>query len=89
MVLEALEFARGQGGRGRDALGGEVGERGVIGLTVVHEDVALPADAEVLVRAQAGVWHGDEGDVGGVECLGGFAGGDACNVSICLSAIKG
>jgi hypothetical protein len=51
VVLEATPAARGKGGRGGDALGGEVGQRRVVGLPVVHEDLALPANAQVLLRA--------------------------------------
>jgi hypothetical protein len=37
---------------------------------VVHEDLALAADAEVLALALSGVGHGDEGDVRVIESLG-------------------
>jgi hypothetical protein len=36
---------------------------------VVHEDLALAADAEMLALALSGVGHGDEGDVGVIESL--------------------
>lgn len=63
VVLEAGPGARRQGLGGRDALRGEVGQGGVVGLAVVHEDGRLPADAEVLVGALGRVRVGDEGDV--------------------------
>lgn len=71
--LEALPGARRQRlGRG-DALRRKVGERGVIGLAVVHEDRALAANAEVLVGSLGGIELGDEGDVVGSQSIGGFA----------------
>ena len=60
MVLKALPGVGGEGGRSRDSLWGEVWQRGVVGLAVVHQDLALPSDADVLIRALRGVWHGDE-----------------------------
>jgi hypothetical protein len=65
MVLETLPAAGGEGFRGGDALGGEVGEGRVVGFPVVHEDLGLAADAEVVARGLGGVGHGDEGDVVG------------------------
>lgn len=51
VILEALPAAGGEGGGGGDTLRREVREGGVVGLAVVHEDLALAADAEVLVAA--------------------------------------
>lgn len=63
MVLEALPLVGGDVLGGGDAFGGEIGKSGVVGLVVVHEDLALAADAEVLALALGCVGHGDEGDV--------------------------
>lgn len=70
MVLEALPLVGGDVLGGGDTVGGEIGESGVVGLVVVHEDLALAADAEVLALALSGVGHGDEGDVRVIESLG-------------------
>ena len=72
VILEALPAASREGRRGGDALRGEVGERGIIGLAVVHQNLALPTDAEVLLGSLGGVGHGDEGYVRvgqGLRCL--------------------
>jgi hypothetical protein len=74
VVLEALPGAGGERHGGGHAVGGEVRERGIVGLAVVHQDRVLPADAEVLVGALGGVRHDDEGDVVGGEGGGGFPG---------------
>jgi len=73
VVLKAIPATRGKGGRGGDPLRGKVGQRRVVGLPVVHEDLALPADAQVLLGTLRRVGHGDEGDVGVGEGLGGFS----------------
>lgn len=66
MVLEAFPASCGEGLGGGDALRGEVGEGGVVGFAVVHEDGGLAAYAEVFVCSLGGVELGDEGDVVGV-----------------------
>ena len=73
VVLEAAPSVGGDGDGGRDALGREVWESGVVGFTVVHHDLGLSADTQVLVGALGGVGVRDESDVGVGECLGGFA----------------
>lgn len=65
VVLETLPATRGKGLGGGDALRGEIGQRGVVGFAVVHEDGRLAADAEVFVCSLGGVELGDEGDVAG------------------------
>lgn len=87
VVLEAFPGAGRKRGRRLDALGGEVGKGGVIGLAVEHEDGALAADAEVLAFALGGVGHGDEGDVGVGETRGGLA-GRGRNVNTVVPALK-
>ncbi len=72
VILEALPAASGEGGRRGDALRRKVGEGGIIGLAVVHQNLALPTDAEVLLGALGRVRHGDKGDVRvgqGLRCL--------------------
>lgn len=64
VVLEALPRPRGQRRRGRDALRRQVRQGRVVRLPVVHEDLALPADPEVLLVALRRVRHRDERDVG-------------------------
>jgi hypothetical protein len=64
VVLETLPGAGGEGFRGGDAVGGEVGQCRVVGFAVVHEDFGLSAYAEVLFCALGRVGHRDEGDVG-------------------------
>jgi hypothetical protein len=73
VVLEAAPGVGGDGDGGRDALGREVWKSGVVGLAVVHHDLGLSADTQVLVGALGGVGVGDESDVGVGECLRGFA----------------
>ena len=73
VVLEAAPSVGGDGDGGRDALGREVWESGVVGLAVVHHDLGLSADTQVLVGALSRVGVRDESDVGVGECLGGFA----------------
>jgi hypothetical protein len=73
VVLEAAPGVGGDGDGGGDALGREVWESGVVGFTVVHQDLGLSADAQVLVGALGGVGVSDECDVGVGECLCGFA----------------
>ena len=72
MVLKALKTAGGEGLRGRDTLRREVGKGGIVGLAVVHQNLTLAADAKMLVGAEGGIGHGDEGDVVGGKCIGGF-----------------
>ena len=74
VVLEAAPSVGGDGDGGRDALGREVWESGVVGFTVVHHDLGLSADTQVLVGALGGVGVSDESDVGVGERLCGFAG---------------
>lgn len=74
VVLETLPASRGEGFGGGDPLGGEVGQGGVVGFAVVHEDGGLAADAEVFVCSLGGVELGDEGHVVGGESGGGFSG---------------
>ena len=69
MVLEALPGVGGDALGGCDAVGGEIGEGGVVGLVVVHEDLALAANAKVLALSLSGVGHGDESDVRVIESL--------------------
>ena len=73
VVLEAAPGVGGDGDGGGDALGREVWESGVVGFTVVHHDLGLSADTQVLVGALGGVGVRDESDVGVGECLCGFA----------------
>lgn len=73
MVLEAAPGVGGDGDGGRDALRREVWESGVVGLAVVHHDLGLSADTQVLVGALSRVGVRDECDVGVGECLRGFA----------------
>jgi hypothetical protein len=47
---------------------------------VVHEDLALSTDAEVLSSSLSRVRHGDEGDVGVGDGLGGLTSGCQCRV---------
>lgn len=75
MVFEALPSAGRKGDRGCDALRGHFGESGVVGLAVVHEDLVLATDSEMLACSLGRVWHGDEGDVVGGQGGGGFPGG--------------
>ena len=74
VVFEALEATCGKSFGGGNSLRREIRERGVVRLAVVHEDVALAANAEVLVRAQCWVGHDDKRDVVLVEGRLGFAG---------------
>jgi len=74
VVFETLPTAGGKGGGGSDTLRGEVGKGGIVGLAVVHHDSALATNAEMLFGALGRVGHGDKGDVGVGEGLGGFAG---------------
>ena len=64
MVFEAFEGAGGQGFGGSGALGGHVGQGGVVRFAIVHQDLVLAADAQVLAGL-GGVRHRDEGDVVG------------------------
>jgi hypothetical protein len=41
----------------------EVGKRNIVGLAVVHQDLALATNAEVLIRGLSSVGHGGEGDM--------------------------
>ena len=75
VVLEAAPGVGGDGDGGGDALGREVWESGVVGFTVVHHDLGLSADTQVLVGALSRVGVSYESDVGVGECLCGFAGG--------------
>lgn len=74
MVFEALPRAGWEGSGGSDTLRGQIRERGIVGLAVVHEDGALPADPEVLVGALRAIRLGDERYVIRRKCLGGFPG---------------
>ncbi len=47
----------------------EVGQGSIVGFAVVHEDLALAADAEMLLAALSRVGHGDEGHMRGGESL--------------------
>lgn len=72
VVLEALPGVCREGLGGRHALRGEIREGGVVGFAIVHEDLVLPADSEVLLLPLGRVGHGDEGHVGvceGFLCL--------------------
>jgi hypothetical protein len=73
VVLEALPTAGGKGGRGSNALRGEVGKRRVVSLAVVHQDLALASNTQVFLSTLGRVGHGDEGDVSVGEGLGGFS----------------
>lgn len=74
MVFEARPCAGGKGLGGSDTLRRQVGQRSIVGLAVVHHDLGLAADAQVLVGALSGVGHGDKSDVGVCQGFGGFAG---------------
>lgn len=69
VVFEAFPGAGRKGGRGGNALWGEGGKGGVVGLAVVHQDLALATNAEMFSGGLSGVGHGDEGDVGVGEGL--------------------
>ena len=72
VVLEALPFPGRQVLGGGDALGREIGERSIVAFPVVHEDLALASDPQMLLCALGGIRHCDEGDVGVSEGLGRF-----------------
>lgn len=73
VVLETLPRAGGKRFGGRDALRGEVGECGIVGFAVVHDDLGLTTNAEMLAGGLCGVGHCDEGYVGVGQGLGRFA----------------
>lgn len=82
VVLEARPGVDWEGGRCSDTLGREVRKSSVVCLAVVHEDLGLAADAEVLFGALSGIGHGDEGDVRIGQGFGSFP---VRIVSICHS----
>jgi hypothetical protein len=63
MVLEASPGVGGESGGSSDSLGREVGQRGVVGFAVVHQDLGLATDAQMLLSALSRVGHGYERDV--------------------------
>lgn len=71
MVLEALERARSERRGSGHAVGGQVGQRRVVRLAVVHDDAVLAPDAQVFPGSAVG--HGNEGDVRGCQRGGGLA----------------
>ena len=72
MVLQAMEAVGGKGLGGSDAVRREARERCIVGLAVVHQDLALAADAQVLVGGLRSVVHRDECDVGIGQGFGGL-----------------
>lgn len=72
MVFEALPGSGLEGGGSSDTVRGKIGEGSIIGLAVVHQDLALAADAEMLLGSLGGIGHRHEGNVGVGEGLGGF-----------------
>lgn len=72
MILNALPSVGLEGRRSGNALRREIGQGSVVRLMVVHEDLALSTDAEVLSSRLGRVGHGDEGDVGVGNGLGGL-----------------
>lgn len=63
VVLEACPCVGRQRLRRRDAVGRQVRKRSIIRFAVVHEDLGLASDAQVLVGSLSRVGHGDEGYV--------------------------
>jgi hypothetical protein len=63
MVLEASPGVGGESGGSGNALGREVGKCGVVGFAVVHQDLGLATDAQMLLGALSRVGHGYERDV--------------------------
>ena len=70
MVLKALPCVGLEVLGSGDALRGEIWKRRIIRLAVVHEDLALASNAEMLLRTLGGIGHGDERHVGVSESLG-------------------
>ena len=64
MVLKARPGVCRKRLGGSDTLRRQVWQGGVVCFAVVHEDLGLTADTEMLSCALSGVGHGDEGDVG-------------------------
>jgi hypothetical protein len=74
VIFETFPGTDGKCDRGGNALRREVWEGRIVDFAIVHQDLALTADAEMLVGALGGVRHGDEGDVIVGEGSCGFAG---------------
>lgn len=79
MVFETRPGVSGKSLGGSDTLWGQVGERGIVSLAIVHENLALATNAKVLLSPLSRVVHGDERDVGVCESLGGFP------IELCMS----
>jgi hypothetical protein len=73
MILETVPRPSRKSCGGGNALRREVRKGSIIGLSIVHQNLALATNSQMLVAPLGRVGHSDKGDVRVGEGLGSFA----------------